>query len=585
MFILKESDKGDKGEMVKMAEAVKVPEGWEKISLEKDVILISGLRPKGGASEDGGIPSLGGEHITTDGRINFTDQNAKYIPEKFYRLMKKGKAKEYDILINKDGANTGKVAILKEKFCPEIAINEHLFIIRSRNFFEQKYLFYWFLSNFGQKQIKNKITGSAQPGLSSSFTKNFFVLKPPLPEQRKIAEILETVDNAIEKTDKIIEKYKRIKQGLMQELLTKGITAFKFEKDKLISAVKKALNNRDHEFGREENLVSHLSTYLRELFKNWDVDSEVEKNEQRERPDIIIHKRNTNKNLFAIEVKKSNNLTEIKRDIEKLEKLMLDNYKYEDVVFIGFNITDFNKIFELSNRINFILVSKDGKIKVKEKIRKFKDSPLGRIPEEWEVVELGEVADVKRGASPRPIDDPIYFSEVGRAWIRILDVTTSNKYLKKTTQYLSPIGEQKSVKVEPNELIMSICATIGKPIIVKIPACIHDGFVALKNLSSQVDIEYLFYYLSFNEKNIQEMGQIGTQRNLNSNLVSCFKLLLPPLPEQKRIASILSQIDEVIEKEQKYKEKLERIKRGLMEDLLTGKVRVNCLIKESTIRI
>ncbi|MGI6774066.1 restriction endonuclease subunit S [Acetomicrobium sp.] len=56
---------------------------------------------------------------------------------------------------------------------------------------------------------------------------------------------------------------------------------------------------------------------------------------------------------------------------------------------------------------------------------------------------------------------------------------------------------------------------------------------------------------------------------------------LPPLPEQHRIASVLSQIDEVIEKEERYKEKLERIKQGLMQDLLTGEVRVNHLIKET----
>ena len=224
-------------------------------------------------------------------------------------------------------------------------------------------------------------------------------------------------------------------------------------------------------------------------------------------------------------------------------------------------------------------IDENGQIR-SEETHRFKDSPLGRIPEEWKVVELGNVANVKRGASPRPIDDPVYFSEGGRGWVRILDVTSSNKYLKRTTQYLSPIGEQKSVKVEPNELIMSICATIGKPTIVKIPACIHDGFVVFKNLSSQVDIEYLFYYLTFKEKDIQEMGQIGTQGNLNSNLVSSFELLRPPLPEQHRIASILSQIDEAIEKEKNYKEKLERIKQGLMEDLLTGKVRVNHLIEE-----
>ncbi|MCK4446108.1 MAG: restriction endonuclease subunit S [Candidatus Marinimicrobia bacterium] len=274
----------------------------------------------------------------------------------------------------------------------------------------------------------------------------FQVPLPPLTEQRKITEILETVDETIEKTDAIIEKYKRIKQGLMQDLLTRGI---------------------------DEN----------------------------------------------------------------------------------------------------------GQIR-SEKTHNFKDSPLGRIPEEWKVVELGEVAKIKRGASPRPIDNPIYFSENGRGWIRIQDVSSSYKYLTGTFQYLSKIGEQKSVSIEPGELIMSICATIGKSIILKIPACIHDGFVAFKDLSNEVDTDFLYYCLDFREKEIREMRQIGTQGNLNSKLVALFKVIEPPLPEQCCIAEVLSQIDETIEKEHKYKEKLERIKLGLMEDLLTGKVRVNLLIKE-----
>jgi len=62
--------------------------------------------------------------------------------------------------------------------------------------------------------------------------------------------------------------------------------------------------------------------------------------------------------------------------------------------------------------------------------------------------------------------------------------------------------------------------------------------------------------------------------SLSRENIKSIQIPLPPLPEQHRIASILSQIDEAIEKEQKYKEKLERIKKGLMEDLLTGKVRV-----------
>ena len=78
------------------------------------------------------------------------------------------------------------------------------------------------------------------------------------------------------------------------------------------------------------------------------------------------------------------------------------------------------------------------------------------------------------------------------------------------------------------------------------------------------------------------MDIIGTTRpRVNLNQVRYLLIPLPPLPEQHRIVSILSQIDEAIEKEQKYKEKLERIKKGLMEDLLMGKVRVNHLIGEN----
>jgi len=167
-----------------MNEELKVPEGWEWVNIENDVVVISGMRPKGGAIDDG-VPSLGGEHITSDGRVIFSEDNAKFIPEKFYKLMKKGKVEKNDILINKDGANTGKVAILREKFNPEIAINEHLFIVRSKSLFEQGFLFYWFFSSFGTRQLKEKITGSAQPGLTSNFIKTFLFCAPLFQNNKK----------------------------------------------------------------------------------------------------------------------------------------------------------------------------------------------------------------------------------------------------------------------------------------------------------------------------------------------------------------------------------------------------------------
>jgi len=111
---------------------------------------------------------------------------------------------------------------------------------------------------------------------------------------------------------------------------------------------------------------------------------------------------------------------------------------------------------------------------------------------------IAEFAKVRRGASPRPIDDPKWFGgDVG--WVRIIDVTRSRKYLRSTEQYLSPLGEAKSVRVDKGDLIMSICATIGRPVIVDMPACIHDGFVQFYDIQG-ADTEYLYYALQHAEE-------------------------------------------------------------------------------------
>ena len=113
----------------------------------------------------------------------------------------------------------------------------------------------------------------------------------------------------------------------------------------------------------------------------------------------------------------------------------------------------------------------------------YKMTELGEIPVEWEIKQLGELANIRRGASPRPIKDPKWFSEHStHGWIRISDVTKSSKYLYETEQYLSEAGIEKSRTVAPGDLIMSICGTIGRPIILRMNACIHDGFVAFESL-------------------------------------------------------------------------------------------------------
>ncbi|MBI5347169.1 MAG: restriction endonuclease subunit S, partial [Candidatus Aenigmarchaeota archaeon] len=100
-----------------------------------------------------------------------------------------------------------------------------------------------------------------------------------------------------------------------------------------------------------------------------------------------------------------------------------------------------------------------------------------KVPDGWRRLKIGDIAQVGRGASPRPIQDPKWFADSGIGWIRIEDVTSSRKYIEKTKQYLSEEGVSKSVFVDRGDLIMSICGTIGRPMILNMQACIHDGFV------------------------------------------------------------------------------------------------------------
>ncbi len=202
----------------------------------------------------------------------------------------------------------------------------------------------------------------------------------------------------------------------------------------------------------------------------------------------------------------------------------------------------------------------------------YKKTELGWIPEDWEVKRLGELAEIKRGASPRPIADPKYFdinSKVG--WVRISDVSKSKKYLLSVEQYLSELGIKNSRFVPQNSLIMSICASIGKPICTQLDTCIHDGFVVFESLLS--DQEFLYYYLSFIQNTWHSYSQPGTQLNLNTDIINIQKLPLPPLPEQKKIAEILSTWDEAIEKLNSYIEAKKKLKKALMQRLLTGKQR------------
>ena len=130
-------------------EQIQVPKGWEIKDLT-DVIqpLENGSRPKGGAKGiTEGIPSLGGEHLNYNGGFNF--ENIKFVPTEFFEKQQRGIIKLNDVLVVKDGATTGKTSFVNEAFpYKQACVNEHVFIIRSKELLIPKYLFYYIISNF-----------------------------------------------------------------------------------------------------------------------------------------------------------------------------------------------------------------------------------------------------------------------------------------------------------------------------------------------------------------------------------------------------------------------------------------------------
>lgn len=198
------------------------------------------------------------------------------------------------------------------------------------------------------------------------------------------------------------------------------------------------------------------------------------------------------------------------------------------------------------------------------------------IPKDWDVVVLGKYSEISRGGSPRPIQDYLTSSCRGINWIKIGDVSKSSKYIFSAAEKIIPEGVSKSRTVFCGDLILSNSMSFGRPYILKIDGCIHDGWLVIQNYQSAFDKEYLYYCLG-SEFTIQQyisMAAGSSVQNLNKDKVSAVIIAKPPIQEQVAIAEALSDVDSLISSLQKLIEKKKAIKRGAMRELLTGKKRL-----------
>lgn len=405
----------------------RIPKDWEVRRL-KDVAKISSGNTAPQEEiyfQDGKYPFIRVQHLKELKEQKYP-QLYDLINDLAISRLKLEKFKRGSIIFPKSGESIKleKRAILEN----DSFVVNHLAVIEPKIDVNNLFLFYYFCS----VKTSNYLTKTTMPSLNLSTIQRFIVPLPPIQEQQKIAEILSTIDLAIQKTNEIIAKTERLKRGLMQELLTKGI-------------------------GHKE----------------------------------------------------------------------------------------------------------------------FKDTEIGKIPKEWEVVKLGDesVAEIRGNKVVSG------FEKV--AFIPMELIFDSGIFVK---YEIRPMKEVKSFTYcEQGDLLLAKitpCLENGKQGIV--PDDVPNGFalattevfpISCKN----IDRLFLFYVLKFSKfrnKIIASMtGTTGRQR-ASKESVKTLKIPLPPPLEQQKIAEILSTVDKKLELERNEKARLERIKQGLMDLLLTGKIRV-----------
>jgi len=400
-----------------------LPENWKLVKLEEAVKETKNGFASGKRDENG-IVQIRMNNVTTDGRLIFDSYLKVPEPENLdFWLLQKG-----DFLFNNTNSYdlVGKSAIFTEAPFPCTFSNHFTRIRFKEDMALPEIILYHFLMLWEKGYFKSvAIRHVGQSAVNSKYLLKLKIPLPPLPEQRKIAEILSTVDSAIQQVDESIAKSERLKKGLMQDLLTKGI-------------------------GHTE----------------------------------------------------------------------------------------------------------------------FRETEIGRIPEEWEVVRLGDVGKQRKETIiPDGEEESLY---VGL------------EHIEPGKLHLSQIGssyEVKSAKFRFKErdiLYGKLRPYLDKAIISNISGiCSTDILVITADERRTVPefLIYLFHSSRFIKHATTTMT--GTNHPRTSwKSISKFKLPRPPLPEQQKIAEILSAVDEKIELEKERKAKLERVKKGLMNDLLTGRKRV-----------
>jgi len=227
---------------------------------------------------------------------------------------------------------------------------------------------------------------------------------------------------------------------------------------------------------------------------------------------------------------------------------------------------------------------KEGKLKKKDLI----ETPITEeeipfeIPESWEWVRLGDVSEIARGGSPRPIKEYLTDAPNGLNWIKIGDTDKGGKYINSCKEKIKPEGLKKTRMVHPGDFLLTNSMSFGRPYITNIEGCIHDGWLMISPYAGIFDQSLLFYVLSsaFAHKQFSDKVAGAVVQNLNSDKVADSFVPLPPLAEQHRIVAKIEELLPKVEEYGKAQDELnklneelpERLKKSILQEAIEGRL-------------
>ena len=192
---------------------------------------------------------------------------------------------------------------------------------------------------------------------------------------------------------------------------------------------------------------------------------------------------------------------------------------------------------------------------------------------EWEIVKLGDITKMISGGTPNTKIKEYYNGNI--VWATITDITNSYKYLYDSEKKITELGLQNSsTKIFPiNTVLYSIYGSIGECAISKVECTTNQAILGIE-CSDKINYNFLYYLLSNHKNNAKKLRQFGTQPNINKKIVLNFCFKIPNIEEQEKIGGYLSLLDAEIDNLKKQKELIKEMKRGAMQKLLSGEVRL-----------